>query len=206
MKKIVMTLIAGLFLVGTVSTASAAVLTLNPSFAPDISGGAIRTAGAFDYYVPDTSVTGTITQTVYQNATGLLFAFDIDNTSTSTVSRVTSLNTANFEGFTVSAGYMASLMTVAPSAAEIDGGTITFRWSTDSLSAGETSPTLYIQTNAPYLTEGSFSLQGTTIRPGQVGIQGFTGYSPTATPEPATLSLLGMGLLGLLGFRRKTEV
>ncbi|MCX5699815.1 MAG: ice-binding family protein [Candidatus Omnitrophica bacterium] len=44
------------------------------------------------------------------------------------------------------------------------------------------------------------TMQGNTINSGN-GFNG--GLLPTATPEPASLSLLGLGLLGLMGFKKR---
>jgi hypothetical protein len=106
----------------------------------------------------------------------------------------------NFYGYSVNADYDASKQTPPshyPMYVSNATGTVYANFS-EPVNAGE-KVTLYIQTDAKYFTTGGFSLIGQ-------GTKDFAGYKPTATPEPATVSLLGMGLLGLLGFRRKTEV
>jgi hypothetical protein len=66
---------------------------------------------------------------------------------------------------------------------------------------------------APFIGPGKYSsaliiaTDATKYKPGTIGIidgggAGVVGYAPTV-PEPATLSLVGMGLLGLLGLRKK---
>jgi hypothetical protein len=215
MKKLVMMVLVSLFLVGTVSVAQALTLVpdftnilLNSTWAGYGVGGIdnpLESTDYLNYYVPDISISGTIRQNVYLNDTGLLFTFDLNNTATSGAGRVSSLNTANFAGFDIVAGYDGPGTTIAPDVANIDGGTITFFWLTNSLSLGETSPRLFIQTDAPFLTSGDFTLQGTLANGISTAIQKNYGWAPTAVPEPATASLLGMGLLGLLGFRRKKE-
>jgi len=102
MKKIVMMLIAGLFLVGLTSTASA--YTLNTAFIPDISGGLVATTNALNYDLTGTTVLGTITQSVYSNPTGLLFVFDLNTTGPATSGAVSSLNTSNYGSYVVDVG------------------------------------------------------------------------------------------------------
>ena len=47
------------------------------------------------------------------------------------------------------------------------------------------------------------TMQGNTIDSSNGGFNGGNIILPVVTPEPMSLSLLGMGLLGLLGFRKK---
>jgi len=211
MRKLVMMVMVSLFLVGTGSAAHA--ITLLPNFTSNALfggygaggvGSPYLTTGALDYYVPDISLTGAITQSVYQNDKGLLFVFDLSNTSASgSKADVTSLNTAYFAGFNIAVGYDG--LGQAPDSVNLNGGTVTFIWDQAGLTQGQNSPRLFIQSDAPYAIPGTFTLQGTKAST-NAAAQSFDGWSPTAVPEPATASLLGMGLFGLLGFRRKRTV
>jgi len=75
-----------------------------------------------------------------------------------------------------------------------DGSVVQFNWLATPVGAGETTMALEIFTNATTFYGGSIGLL-------DGGGGTFAGFSPV--PEPATLSLLGTGLLALAGSLRK---
>ncbi len=80
-------------------------------------------------------------------------------------------------------------------------GVITIYWQTPLVKAGQTSYIELLYTNATQYTTDTFGIQdgaGTTV-------SGFIPLAPTTTPEPATLSLLGIGLAGLAALRKRSQ-
>lgn len=204
MKKTLMTLIVGLFLVGAASSAHAVVIApgvtaLTAGVTP-VYGAVLATTGnvAFSFAGPSaTTITGTTISNVYQGQGGLLFEYTI-STASSGDNSIRKMSAYSFGDFLVNADYDPLKITTPghfPSVVENDFGTVYANFS-HSLNTGE-SATLYIQTDAKYFTAGGYTLLG-------AGANNFVGFAPLATPEPKTYVLLAIGLLGLVAFRRKS--
>jgi len=137
------------------------------------------------------------------------FDFEIainPNTGPDAIGRVT---TTNFAGWLTDVGYdnlfcgilyCGSATLVAPTSVDrgVLGDTIGFNFGSfvaPTLASGDSSYILEVATNATSYTKGTINiLDG--------GAATVTGFAPAA-PEPATLSILGIGLLSLFGLRKK---
>jgi len=78
-------------------------------------------------------------------------------------------------------------------------GVITMYFQNPLVKAGQTSYLALLYTNATEYTEDTIGVQDGA---GQT-VNGFVPLAPTTTPEPATLSLLGIGMLGMGALRKK---
>lgn len=211
-----MVLAVGLFV--AMPSAKATVLAPGASGLPDIinvpafgSGStlvAYRT-GTFS----DGTISGTYEEAVVSDTTNPYGSGDFDfeiainpNTGTDAVGRVTE---TGYAGFSTDVGYdslfcgiefCGSSTLVAPTAVDrsLSGGTIGFTFASGALAPGDSSYILEIATNAT-----SYTSSGTAhfIDGGDAAIADFA----PSVPEPTTLSLMGMGLLSLLGLRKKSN-
>lgn len=208
MKKIVMMIMVSLFLVGAVSTASAVVLL--PGDTAIVPTGAASPGGTFVTSIVDVPFTGTdiggtvyftglLTETVRSNSTGLLFEYSFTN-DVASINEITQISVTDYAGFStdVDGPMNPALPSINGLSRSNNGVSVTAGYLDYPVQEGLLSGTFWIQTNAPQYTAGSTQFLGT-------GIATISTLGP-AVPEPATVSLLGMGLLGLLGFKRKRTV
>jgi len=149
-------------------------------------------------------VSGTLRQEVYKESSGTLDFYYLVSNNSSSVDNIGRLTTNNFAGFTTDVSYLTTGGT-APTDSDRSGAgdTVGFDFkgpNGNTLAAGTSSAWIEISTNAT-----SFAFIGSSnIIDGNVA--SVTTYSPTAAPEPMSMSLLGAGLagFGLLGLRRRS--
>ena len=205
MKRILFTVLIGLFVLGFTSTAKA--VTLNPGTAPLLTTpgtapslvGFQATTGLITF--SNNLYSGTFQEDVYQNATGMLFVYSFSNdASTQLKDSLSRLTAIDFTGFNTSADAYDSGGLHFPHYVDrsSSGSTIGFQFRSDTdggVAPGESSAVLWIQTDAQYYTPGEVTLQNGHV-------ETLRGFGPTI-PEPSSLMLLGMGILGLFGLGRK---
>jgi len=210
MKKSLMSFLTFLFLSVAASNAHAIVL--------DIGGSAVPTGALSPGGTPLTSITvpfvgmfgeieGSVTQNVLQNSTGILFEYFINSTGNGSITQATA---SFYQSYTTDVDgpispYTPNVDLVTRGA---DGSTVTWSYIDDAILQGGASSTLWVQTNAPSFAAGGFSLIGADTA--TFDVFGPTG-SPSvvnAVPEPTTLGLLSIGLVGLVSrkFGKKITV
>jgi PEP-CTERM motif len=164
-----------------------------------------------------TSFDATYTEWVYRDTTGTVsasggsaglcqncldFFIEVSNAGPGVAERI---STASFVGFTTDVGYstvgvagavppgpVAQPAGIIPNTVDrsLDGSVIGFNYTTSNISAGQNTVLLEIETNATNYTAATISVQD--------GVSGFNaGFAPTSAPEPGTMALLGLGLIGL---------
>ncbi|HVM95865.1 MAG TPA: PEP-CTERM sorting domain-containing protein, partial [Candidatus Acidoferrales bacterium] len=173
---------------------------------PSDLGVAVATNGGAFTLPGLTPTTGTYGTVVFQQADGhLVFAYQVTLATAPP-------NPANGDVQKLSTGDWADTITVDAKQFDASGsgsvaasginrlnGVITMYFQDPLVKSGQTSYVLLLYTNATQFTIDTIGIQdgaGTTVG-------GFVPLAPTSTPEPATLSLLGFGIVGLGALRKK---
>lgn len=203
MRKVFITMLVCLFSLGIASTAGATVLA--PGGFGTITGAGLPSGSVFQFgtVVPFSfpTLSGSLTQDVYLNSTGYLFQYRLTSAgSTDAIGRMT---LTDFTGFyTEVDGYLVAAGDDMPHSSNrsLSGGTIGFEFinsgaGDSGLAPGKSSYALWVQTDAKYIGAGQAHLING-------GTHDLNVYGP-AIPEPGTMLLLGMGIFGLFGLRRK---
>lgn len=221
MKRAVLTVVVGLaltlFLVPAFATtlpwggtiAGPTPLGYNPITGNPGAHGALTLVttigGPWSYPSPPdpTPGSGTYEEAVYKQSNGnLVFAFQVHNVGPDIVETLTSAKwssnvTIDAEQWIGNAnGWLKGNSNGKDSSVSFHSGVIKWNMS-PALNSNQNSYVLLLFTNAKKYKPGSFTIQdgGTSTNPGLVA----------DTPEPASLSLLGLGLAGLGVFRRKKK-
>ena len=144
----------------------------------------------WEVYAPGTSYIGTSPYYVYY--------YTIKNTA-STGGSITIFNIANPHNMPIYSHAWIDGIGITPSASPISPGQISWSFynTGGQLDPGDTSDMLYMESTWPDFVNA--------------GLQGSGGNDShrvpgPGSPEPATMSLLGLGIAGLVGFRRKKRV
>ena len=192
------------------SPAHATVLNAGGSGIPTVFGFNLGTetlladTGIQSY---NTNVGGTIEKgsyeaRVYRSGSFLDFVYDFNETASSTTA-INTVTMANFGGFVTDVFYIATstlpgtLVTETSASRSADGNVIKYSLPLTGVGVGQAATEMVIRVTAQYYNPGLYSIQnGVTTN--------LAGYQPTATPEPASLAMIGAGLLVLGVYRRRS--
>lgn len=137
--------------------------------------------------------------------TGCLdFAFQI-NLNANSLDNIFALGLASFFGYSTDAGYVSNSGDVATDSVLRGplGGPVFFLFTDPVLTPGHSTDFLVVATNAKtYDQHGSIGVYGGNS---DVHVNGSIQrvFEPTAVPEPSTIALMSLGLLGIAAFRKK---
>jgi hypothetical protein len=220
LKKTLLIALLGTIASLTVPTLSANIIIAGGSGSADVFGagtgtGLTQLASTTQTIqpVPGTSFDATYTEWVYRDTSGTVsasgggaglcqncldFFIEVSNAGPGVEERI---STASFAGFTTDVGYSTVGVAGGPAAQSggivpndvdrsADGSVVGFNYTTANIMSGQNTVLLEIQTNATNYIPGTISVQD--------GTSGFnSAFAPTSAPEPGTMALLGLGLIGL---------
>jgi hypothetical protein len=207
-------------LAGTVSSCAAAAFGPTPTntvFPVDCTGMTSGTldawmSSAFTYTTTSGTNTGFIYSAVYDDGGTLDFYYQVVNDPSSSTA-LARLTATDFAGFGTNSAFMtdgSSLTgtgfvdgTLAPQTSDsnVDGSVIGFSFYPPTgppteIAPGDTSYVLIISTNATSYEAGNASII-------DGGTDTVAAFQPGTTPEPASLGLMGLGLIALASVRRR---
>ncbi len=204
---------------------SAIALGTTVAFAAPIALGTTTTASyTSGTFVPNSFIGGTTQATsaggdpnpftvnynenIYRGGTGAMcsscldFVFNFANVATVGTDPILEFTIASFNGYLVSADYVAGSGTQAPTQALMTvNGVLNYGYDGNTgVLPGQSSDTLVVYTNATSFTSGGLTFQdgATANDPGFV-----PAGAAAVTPEPNSLVLLGTGLVSVAGFARR---
>ena len=208
MKKVLfVTMVVGLFLIGSTGLALATHVDLMPgddvaSASEAIPGSSLITSLTlpFDNINGEIRLKGTLYQEVRRAGLdgNLIYVYWI-NLDSETNDVIERMSTDNFRNVFTEVAYVADGGLTVPTdftRSSGSGTTLGFEFS-DFGDGAESSTKMWIKTNWPYYKNGQTHLEdGGTID--------FDTHAPSRIPEPTSVMLLGMGLIGFAGsIRRK---
>lgn len=206
MKKTIMVLL-GFLLLLTIARPAHAVLLLGDGSSP--ATGASSPGGTFvtSLTVPFSGIagfiSGTVTQNVLQNETGMLFEYIVNSTGSGSITQTTA---SFFQGFTTDLD--GPIFPYTPSVDQItrsgDGQTVSWSYINDAILTGQSSGTLWVQTNANSYQRGIYSLIGADTA--TLNIYAPLSGPTNSVPEPASMALFGTGLVGLVSRKLKKKI